>query len=55
MRPGPALALVLLIPLVACVAKVTPPKVEVGTAPVVVEVGGRPGFCPPGQAKKGNC
>jgi outer membrane biogenesis lipoprotein LolB len=45
--------------LAACTARVTPPKVEIETAPSVqVEVGashGAGGFCPPGQQKKGRC
>jgi len=45
----------LLVAFAACTAKVTPPEVEVKPAPVKVIVGGNGGFCPPGQAKKGNC
>lgn len=45
--------------LAACTARVTPPKVEIETAPPVqIEVGdghGSGGFCPPGQQKKGRC
>lgn len=38
----------------ACTAKIEPSDVTVKTAPVKVTVGGSE-FCPPGQAKKGNC
>jgi hypothetical protein len=38
----------------ACTAEVKPAKVELSPAPVKVTIGGG-GFCPPGQAKKGNC
>jgi hypothetical protein len=40
--------------LAACAAEVKPDKVELRPAPVKVTIGGG-GFCPPGQAKKGNC
>lgn len=45
----------------ACSAQLTPPGIEFESVPVNVEVGGsndsgKSGkFCPPGQAKKGNC
>jgi hypothetical protein len=35
----------------ACTATIEPPKAKV----VVPAVATSPGFCPPGQAKKGNC
>jgi hypothetical protein len=35
----------------ACTAKLEPPKARIVVAPG----GTSPGFCPPGQAKKGNC
>jgi hypothetical protein len=45
----------LLAGLAACTARVTAPEVEVKSQPVRVIVGGQGGFCPPGQAKHGNC
>jgi hypothetical protein len=48
--------LVLAILLGACTAEVSPARVEVKPPPVKVTIGGGGGgFCPPGQAKKGNC
>jgi hypothetical protein len=35
----------------ACTATVEPPKARI----VVPAIATSPGFCPPGQAKKGNC
>jgi hypothetical protein len=35
----------------ACTATIEPPKARV----VVPAIATSPGFCPPGQAKKGNC
>ena len=35
----------------ACTATIEPPKAKI----VVPAVAPAPGFCPPGQAKKGNC
>jgi hypothetical protein len=37
--------------LCACTATIEPPKARV----VVPAIATSPGFCPPGQAKKGNC
>lgn len=51
--PRLPLMLVLALALAACSAEVKPAKVELGPAPVKVTIGG--GFCPPGQARKGNC
>lgn len=39
--------------LMSCEASVRGPSVEVGLPKLKVYDG--PGFCPPGQAKKGNC
>jgi len=45
-------ALLVLAGLAACTATVEPPKAKI----VVPAIGApSPGFCPPGQAKKGNC
>lgn len=44
-------ALLALAFLSACTATIEPPKAKV----VVPAVAPSPGFCPPGQAKKGNC
>jgi hypothetical protein len=43
--------------LAGCTARVTAPEIEIEAGgPVRIEVDGRqPGFCPPGQRKKGNC
>jgi hypothetical protein len=35
----------------ACTATIEPPKAKV----VVPAIATSPGFCPPGQSKKGNC
>jgi hypothetical protein len=35
----------------ACTATIEPPKARI----VVPSIATSPGFCPPGQAKKGNC
>ncbi|MGH6902034.1 MAG: hypothetical protein ACREIR_04775 [Geminicoccaceae bacterium] len=35
----------------ACTATIEPPKARI----VVPAIATSPGFCPPGQAKKGNC
>jgi hypothetical protein len=35
----------------ACTATIEPPKAKI----VVPAIATSPGFCPPGQAKKGNC
>ena len=51
-----ALLLCTVLPLAACTAEVKGPKVEV--TPPKIEIGpAEPNrdFCPPGQAKKGNC
>jgi len=45
------LTLLALSVLSACTAKIEPPKARV----VVPAIATSPGFCPPGQAKKGNC
>ena len=37
--------------LCACTASIEPPKAKI----VVPAIATSPGFCPPGQAKKGNC
>ena len=37
----------------ACTATVEPPKAKIVIPAVSVDSG--PGFCPPGQAKKGRC
>ncbi len=53
---GGVLALALLLS--ACSVRGPSVKMEPGEVkvdPVTVEVGGRPGFCPPGHAKKGWC
>jgi Prokaryotic membrane lipoprotein lipid attachment site len=44
-------ALVALAVLSACTATIEPPKAKI----VVPAISTSPGFCPPGQAKKGNC
>ena len=44
-------ALLALAVLSACTATIEPPKAKI----VVPSVASSPGFCPPGQAKKGNC
>jgi hypothetical protein len=51
------LALATLALLGACAASVRVPGVDISAAPVGIRVGGGGGggFCPPGQAKKGNC
>jgi hypothetical protein len=51
------LALATLVLLGACAASVRVPGVDISAAPVGIRVGGGGGggFCPPGQAKKGNC
>jgi len=36
----------------ACTATIEPPKAKVVVVPAIAT---SPGFCPPGQAKKGNC
>jgi hypothetical protein len=58
-------ALLALTGLAACTATVEPPRAKVVVPAVVVEqpksvvvvpaTAPKPGFCPPGQAKKGNC
>lgn len=35
----------------ACAAEIEPPKAKI----IVPAIATSPGFCPPGQAKKGNC
>ena len=35
----------------ACTAKIEPPKAKI----IVPAIATSPWFCPPGQAKKGNC
>jgi hypothetical protein len=45
------LAFVALSVLSACTATIEPPKAKI----VVPSISTSPGFCPPGQAKKGNC
>jgi hypothetical protein len=45
------LTLLGLLLLSACTATIEPPKARV----VVPAIATSPGFCPPGQAKKGNC
>jgi hypothetical protein len=37
-----------------CAIKVKGPDIKI-KAPIEIEGGGKGGFCPPGQAKKGNC
>ena len=49
------IALATLALLGACTASVRPPAIDISAAPVGIRVGGGGGFCPPGQAKKGNC
>jgi hypothetical protein len=50
------IALATLAFLGACTASVRPPAIDISAAPVGIRVGGGGGgFCPPGQAKKGNC
>jgi hypothetical protein len=57
--PRRSFALMLVVLVAGCTARVTPPKVEVETtSPVQVEVGGKRGnggFCPPGLRKQGRC
>jgi hypothetical protein len=48
------LAVLLVSLLAACTARVTPPRVELESGPLI-SVGKGGSFCPPGQAKKGNC
>lgn len=57
-----SLVLVLLVVMLAagCTARVDTPDLEVRTTPGRVVIGDAPSsghgrFCPPGQAKKGNC
>jgi len=45
------LPLLALAVLSACTATIEPPKARI----VVPSIATSPGFCPPGQAKKGNC
>jgi hypothetical protein len=45
------LALLALAVLSACTATIEPPKAKI----VVPAISTSPGFCPPGQARKGNC
>jgi hypothetical protein len=45
------IALLALSVLSACTATIEPPKAKI----VVPSISTSPGFCPPGQAKKGNC
>jgi hypothetical protein len=45
------LALFALSLLSACTATIEPPKARI----VVPSIATSPGFCPPGQGKKGNC
>ena len=47
------IALATLALLAACTASIRAPAVDISGVPVAVRSGG--GFCPPGQAKKGNC
>jgi hypothetical protein len=54
LMPRLLLLIVVALALGACAAEVKPAKVEVKAAPVRVTIGGGD-FCPPGQAKKGNC
>jgi hypothetical protein len=60
------IALLVIAGLAACTATIEPPKAKVVVPavgvieqprPVVVvpAIAKSPGFCPPGQAKKGNC
>jgi hypothetical protein len=51
MRPFLA-AVLALVALSACTATIEPPKAKI-VVPAIAT--GSPGFCPPGQAKKGNC
>jgi outer membrane biogenesis lipoprotein LolB len=46
-----ALALLAVAVLSACTATIEPPKARI----VVPSIATSPGFCPLGQAKKGNC
>lgn len=55
MRLKAALVLSAALALAACSAEVGPSKVEVKAAPIKVQVGDQPAFCPPGQAKHGRC
>lgn len=43
--------LLALLALTACTATIEPPKAKI----VVPSIATSSGFCPPGQAKKGNC
>jgi hypothetical protein len=45
------IAVLALSVLSACTATIEPPKAKI----VVPAIAPSPGFCPPGQAKKGNC
>jgi hypothetical protein len=45
-------ALLALSVLSACTATIEPPKAKI-VVPAIATTS--PGFCPPGQAKKGNC
>jgi hypothetical protein len=47
------LTLIVLSLIPACTATVEPPKAKIIVPAVSVDSG--PGFCPPGQAKKGRC
>lgn len=49
------LSLLVLLFMAGCTASVRPPEIDLRTAPVKVKAGVGGGFCPPGQAKKGNC
>jgi hypothetical protein len=50
------IALATLALLVACTASVRAPTIDISAVPAKVRIGGGGGgFCPPGQAKKGNC
>jgi hypothetical protein len=51
MRPILATIMTLVV-LSACTATIEPPKAKI-VVPAIAT--GSPGFCPPGQAKKGNC
>jgi hypothetical protein len=44
--------LLALVTLAGCTATVEPPLAKVIVVPAIAP---SPGFCPPGQAKKGNC
>jgi hypothetical protein len=45
-------AVLSLVAVSACTATIEPPKAKV-VVPAIATTS--PGFCPPGQAKKGNC